>query len=341
VRRRILAYRQLLESNGWGVDVDSIVSTRLFEMKNEAGWAARIEKSVRLGWGLVKRAAVLLMVRRYDAVWIHREAFPFFTPWPERLVRRLARGRVVLDFDDALYEAPPGGRDWRSPLRRPEAFRGAVASADIVLAGSPVLAEWAHSAGATTRLVPTCIAIPSQAVERTSAGAPTIGWIGSWSTTPSLIDIVPALRSVRQETGARILLIGADNLRSLAGMLPGAEWRRWSLDREDADLAEFDIGIMPLADTPWNQGKCAYKVIQYMAHGIPFVASPVGMNRTIAIDSQAGLLASARHEWLDALRNLVRDTPTRERLGTAGRDYAINHFDASAFESEILDALAG
>jgi glycosyltransferase involved in cell wall biosynthesis len=318
------------------------MSRRLFRMKNEDGRAAALEKAIHLGWGLLKRILVLLSVPRYDAIWIHREAFPFFTPWPERLVRHLSRGRVVLDFDDALYVPPPGGRDWRSRLRRADEFRSVVTMADVVLAGSPLLVSWANSVGVTAQLVPTCVQIPLQLPERSIDGQEaTIGWIGSWSTARSLVGLADVLRGVHERTGARVVLVGADNLAAVARMIPGATWRRWKLDRETDDLDNFDIGIMPLEDTPWNRGKCAYKLIQYMAHGIPFVASPVGMNTDIAISSEAGLLAATTDEWTDALTELVADRTLRARLGSAGRRYAIDHFDRQLYEADILHAVAG
>ena len=112
VRHRLLQYVPGLEDAGWQVTIDSVVTTRLFMMKNRRGlWL--VPKAVLLLAGLLRRLAIVLTVSRYDAVWIHREAFPFFTPMVERLVSRRAHGRVVLDFDDALHAPPPGGFDWK------------------------------------------------------------------------------------------------------------------------------------------------------------------------------------------------------------------------------------
>ncbi|MGD0247565.1 MAG: glycosyltransferase, partial [Candidatus Limnocylindrales bacterium] len=306
-------------------------------MKNRSGLSASLQKSILLAAGLVRRLLVLSSCRRYDAIWIHREAFPFFTPLPERFLRQFARGRLVLDFDDALYARPLSGRDWRSWGRNPRGFAQAIRYADTVIAGSPVLVDWAAGHGVNASFVPTCV--DTRVVrprQRPRRGEVTIGWIGTWSTAQYLPSISDALARVAATHSVRLLFVGAANLHSLVASIPGAEIRTWTEDRELHDLSEFDVGIMPVPDTEWNRGKCAYKLIQYMAAGIPFVASPVGMNRDVAESSHAGLLCAAQDEWVDALTRLVCNQELRERLGAAGRAYALRHYDRRLYASSVM-----
>jgi glycosyltransferase involved in cell wall biosynthesis len=165
----------------------------------------------------------------------------------------------------------------------------------------------------------------------------TIGWIGSWSTTESLLSIAGTLRKAAEAFGVRLLFVGSFDLDRVRTAIPEAEWRTWRADRERDDLAEFDIGIMPLADTPWNRGKGAFKVIQYMAAGIPFVASPVGMNVSVARDSGAGLLCADEAAWIEALGRLALDPDLRSELGAAGRRHACMTYDHRLYAHAIAD----
>ncbi len=112
-------------------------------------------------------------------------------------------------------------------------------------------------------------------------------------------------------------------------VLPGVptEHVRWALESQEQALAGLDVGLMPLADSPWSRGKCAYKLLQYMAAGLPVIASPVGMNRSLIEHGRNGLLAGSDDEWLAALERLL-DSPDRAaELAASGRrtacaDYA-------------------
>ncbi len=93
----------------------------------------------------------------------------------------------------------------------------------------------------------------------------------------------------------------------------------WQEDTEVAQLHGFDIGIMPLPDAPWERGKCGYKLIQYMACGLPVVASPVGVNTTIVHQGENGWLADTPEQWTVAIRHLAEDPERRRLMGAAGR----------------------
>jgi glycosyltransferase involved in cell wall biosynthesis len=121
-------------------------------------------------------------------------------------------------------------------------------------------------------------------------------------------------------------------------------WRRWSAESEVSDLAEFDVGIMPLPDDQWTRGKCSLKALLYMAMGIPAVCSSVGANREIIRHGDNGLLATTEDEWLANLKALVDDRLLRRRLGYAGRftveeDYSMVRC-ADRFAHVVRDTLS-
>jgi len=142
-----------------------------------------------------------------------------------------------------------------------------------------------------------------------------IGWIGSPSTAPYLHIVVPALKVLSEEFSLQLRIIGAQI------ELPGLEvdCRPWSEESEVGEIQHFDIGIMPLIDSPWEQGKCGYKLIQYMACGKPVIASPVGMNSEIVEQGVNGYLANNFNEWVLALRKLCVDKKMAKEMGMRGR----------------------
>jgi glycosyltransferase involved in cell wall biosynthesis len=142
-----------------------------------------------------------------------------------------------------------------------------------------------------------------------------IGWIGSPATAHFLRIVAPVLEKLRKQLPIRCVAIGAR-----ADQVQGTPFEAlpWSESTEAAMLQQLDVGIMPLSDTPFERGKCGYKLIQYMACGVPVVASPVGVNTEI-VSPDVGFLATGEAQWTAAFEALIRDGSLRERLGTMGR----------------------
>jgi glycosyltransferase involved in cell wall biosynthesis len=149
-----------------------------------------------------------------------------------------------------------------------------------------------------------------------SGDAVTIGWIGSPATAKYLETLAGPLAQVCRETNARVRLIGAGPT-ALSGV--PVDRLAWDEATETKNISEFDMGIMPLPDGPWERGKCGFKLIQYMACGVSVVASPVGMNRRIVEPGVHGFLASSEQQWVETLTQLIRDPALRARLGAEGR----------------------
>jgi len=144
----------------------------------------------------------------------------------------------------------------------------------------------------------------------------TIGWIGSPSTAKHLLDAEIALKQVCKNRGGKVVLIGAGE-NPFSGLM--ATMRDWNEATQSMEIGNFDVGIMPLPDNPWERGKCGFKLIQCMACGKPVVASPVGVNREIVVEGVNGFLASTSKEWVDALLRLRADPELRRAMGEKGR----------------------
>ncbi|MEW5666486.1 glycosyltransferase family 4 protein [Pseudomonas putida] len=287
----------------------------------------------------VKRVAVLMRVGRYDAVWIEKELFPFLPAIFERWLRATG-ARYLVDYDDAVfhnYDLSP--RAWVRRLLGNKIDQVMRAS-DVVVAGNEYLAERARQAGAgRVEVIPTVVdhrryRVSSRSTDQQLA----IGWIGSPSTQKYVVSIHAALREVCTRYGAKLVLVGANP--DIATLLPGIEVETlpWSEDSEAELIERMDIGIMPLIDGPWEKGKCGYKLIQYMACGIPVVASPVGVNVEIVGDNRCGLLAHDQADWLAALSHLLASREERTRLGLAGRHAVESRYSIQA-QAPVLEKL--
>jgi len=227
----------------------------------------------------------------------------------------------ALDFDDAVFHNYDLHR--LASVRKVFGHRldGLMDKAALVVAGNCYLAARARAAGAPWVVVlPTVIDLnrylPLVVKPTVSSSQPLrIVWIGS----PSTVRYLQLLQEPLQALAKRLPFV----LRVIGGnfSLPGVqvECLPWAEDTEVAALTECDVGVMPLLDSPWERGKCGYKLIQYMACGLPVVASSVGVNPEIVRNGENGYLASSAEEWVSALEALLQSPSLRAQMGVAGR----------------------
>jgi len=203
-----------------------------------------------------------------------------------------------------------------------------VSRAACVFAGNHYLANYFSQFNRNVVLLPTVVDLRRYSQTKTrydilGGCAFRIGWIGSPSTAMYLDVVCESLFRFCGEWNAQVVLVGAGKK-----IIPGVpvESRDWSENTEVPDILSFDVGIMPLYDSPWARGKCGFKLIQYMACGIPVVASPVGANNDIVQDGVNGFLAANDLEWVEDLKLLAQDYRVRERMGKAGRERVEREF---------------
>jgi glycosyltransferase involved in cell wall biosynthesis len=264
-----------------------------------------------------RRIRALMVIHQFDLVWIEKELLPWF---PSRFEKLLLRNKpYVLDFDDAIFHNYDlHSSAWVRFLygRRVDRL---MKGARLVVAGNRYLADRATVAGALwLEVIPTVVDLGRYAAKQlySVATKPRIVWIGSPSTTQYLMELVEPLGELAKRQPFTLRVIGGGVI-----IMPGVDVESlpWSAEMEATLIAECDIGIMPLRNTPWEQGKCAYKLIQYMACGLPTVSSPVGANRDVVIEGETGFFADTAFDWVEKIKLLMCDAALSQRLGRAGR----------------------
>ncbi len=274
---------------------------------------------------------------RFDVLFLQRPALPF-----SATAEKLANWRnphTIFDVDDAIYLGADGSRD----RRQSQAFESIVGHCAHVICGNEHLAR--HTRHLTpTSVIPTVVDTDIYRPAPKSEGddAVVIGWMGTATNFKSLHTVAPVLRRLAQQGLAQIQIVSNEKFEALSDV-ESVTQMAWSADREVEHLQGFDIGIMPLVDNGISRGKCAFKAIQYMAVGIPVVASPVGVNKDLLSEQRAGILADGPPEFEAALRRLIADDALRQKMGRLGWQKVENDYSVRSVIDryvELLEAVA-
>lgn len=331
-RVRTLQYLPRLAASGIAITVCPLL---------ENGYLERLYAHQAIGPSFLVRAYIrriwnTLKGRPFDLVWIEKELMPWVPAFVERLL--LAGVPYVLDYDDAIfhtYDQHP-----RRPVRRlmGRKIDRVMRQAALIIAGNGYLAERAHRAGASrVEVLPSVIDVSRYGpVTPPPDGAFTIGWIGSPGSERFLEGVREVLADATLDPGVRLVLVGA-TAHALEGIR--REVRPWSGDTEVEEMRRFDVGIMPLSDTPWARGKCGYKLIQCMGAGRAVIASPVGMNAEIVQDGVTGFLASTPQQWRQSIRTLREDRERSVLMGTEGRRVVEQRYDLAVTAPRLVSLL--
>lgn len=293
-----------------------------------AGYGKRYNQfaPTRLGipykaWSALKRFGSAWDTSSFDLVFVQRPALPF-SAWREQLIA-LRNPRIIFDVDDAIFLAANGKPD----TARRKTFDGIVALSSHVICGNNYLAEQAGHPNKTT-IIPTVIDtelyIPSPHPKPTDKIV--IGWMGTAGNFVSVRPILPVILDTLAQFQNTIFRIVSNARLPELDDHPQVEQIAWSSDSEIELLQSFDIGLMPLLNNDSTRGKCAFKMIQYMAVGRPVVVSAVGANVEVFEGSNAGYLVSEAHEWKAALSTLIEDKTLREAMGASGRCHAVEKY---------------
>lgn len=270
-----------------------------------------------------ERRQLIATAGDYDAVIVQRK---LLDPSHARLLRRRAK-RVFFDVDDAVMVQRRKISRWSQWLKN-RRFAATARAADHVVVGNEYLAERFRELGRPVTVLPTVVDPSHYRMKVHEATAsPALVWIGSKSTLPYLQQWMPAIESAaKQVPGLRLITIANDTVRS---DLIRVEHRPWSRESEAFSLHSGDIGIAPTPVDQWSIGKSGFKIIQYMAAGLPSIASPVGANAQIVESGITGLLPDSPAEWTAAIVKLALDAELRAKMGSAARAAVMQKYTLS------------
>lgn len=318
VRHRILTYRAPLARHGVTLSLRALLTHGLYRRRRQFGRLATLYKLVAFAFCTLRLALRLLTVARYDAVIIHREAYPIGPPWFERAVQRLAR-RCFFDVDDAIWEPMPLKVDQRGRLQFPQRFDHIMRGSSAVVVGNEYLAEYARPLNQRVTVIPTPyrdLGGPDARPARNDT--PVIVWIGNVGNEEYLDLLRAPLTRIAAEQDFVFRIIGSPAVRDFTIDGVSIDARVWSEEDEAALLLGADIGVMPLLDRSYERGKCAFKLVQYFSAGLAVMASPVGMNREVVVHGSNGFLAADEQAWYAGLSELLANKERREAFARAG-----------------------
>lgn len=280
------------------------------------------------------RIKLFRKMRSFDFVFLHRKLLST-VGW--YILRKNAK-RLVYDFDDAVMFKDSINKNQISN-RRMNNFIRTVKNADLIIAGNEYLKDFAIKENPRSFVIPTPIDM-QRYVER-SHEVPSdiiiIGWIGSSVTLFYLEKMKKAWDAIFNKFPYVKLKIVADKFFD-CNRMPVIK-KQWRYEEEIADLHTFDIGLMPLTDDPWSRGKCGFKLLQYMAVGVPAVCSPVGVNREIVTDGINGFWANDEDEWVDKVGELIKNRQLRIEIGSRARKTIIERYSTEVCSKKILAIL--
>lgn len=335
-RFRYEQYLSILENEGFIYDLFPFFDEQTYYIlyKNNV-----LQKVWRVVIGYLKRLQLLFTISNYDYVFVYREIAPLGLPVFEWFISQVLGKKMIVDFDDAIWlPSPSSANRWIQFLRMPSKLKYLCQWSYKVSCGNTFLANYAKQFNPKTFVIPTTIDTLNHhhtiKEHKNQVLKPVvIGWTGSFSTMIYLESLYPILDTLAERYYIKFNVISNQAPKHIATYINYIPWHKQT---EISDLLSFDIGVMPLSDNQWAAGKCGFKALQYMALGMPVVASPVGVNQHIVQHQQNGYLANTPTDWVDYLSQLIESAPLRAKLGQHGRQFIEANYAVKANKHKYL-----
>jgi len=336
-RFRFEQYFHLLDQNGFIYEIRSFL--------NPSDWIILYKK----GNSLLKIAAVLkgffsrlkdvATAGKFDFIFIHREASPIGPPIIEWMLKILMKKKIIYDFDDAIWLS---NTSEENKIIASLKWNGKVKSicrwSYKVSCGNSYLGDYARNFNSSIVINPTTIdteKLHNPKYNLAASNSPAIiGWTGSHSTLPYLIPILPIIDLLWQKYPQLQLVVIAD--RDPDWKKPFIKFVQWNKETEIEELQKINIGIMPLTNDPWAKGKCGLKALQYMSLGIPTLASPIGVNRSIIDTGINGYLCADAKEWEARIIELISHPELCRRIGADARKKIVQNYSVESNSDNFL-----
>ncbi|MCH2200003.1 MAG: glycosyltransferase [Flavobacteriales bacterium] len=336
-RFRIEHFIPILEEEGWEVTIAPFLDEATWKIYHRPG------KQIQKLWGLAKgfgrRYRMLFGVRQFDRVWVHRECAPLGLPLIAWYLKKVANQQYLFEFDDAIWlpNVSAGNRKW-SFIKPYGNAKKLMKWSGMNVAGNDWLKANAEQLNPKSSTLPTIVDTEQnhRFTQDQQTEKPNIGWTGSHSTLPYLQAHLPILQKVYEQHPFKLVVIS--DIQPTFDF-PDLEFIEWSSATEGEDLLKFHIGIMPLPDETWVNGKCGFKLIQYMSEGIVPVADRLGVNAQVIDHKKNGFLCSNEEEWTNALLRLLRDHDLRSNMAQGCRPWIEERYSVASQRELFLHLL--
>jgi glycosyltransferase involved in cell wall biosynthesis len=343
-RFRVGQYVAPLAERGIEIDVRPFLSGAQFRsLYSGSGFVGKLAGTAG---SIARRVGELSTASGYDLLFVQREAMPFGPGVFERLFQSLGRLPMVLDLDDATYVryvSPTYGR-LGSALKFFGKTDKLIDRAEVVICGNRYIAEYVEGRGKRALVIPTIVDTDLfHPIEKNNNEIPVIGWIGTHSTFQFLEPLLPIFTNLAEKHRFRLKIVGSGREKlDVSGV--DVEVLDWSLEREVSDFQSLDTGLYPLStdtslDPAWLAGKSGFKAIQYLAVGVPFVMSPIGVCAEIGEKGVTHFNAASGEDWYNSLDKLLSDKNLRSAMGESGRRHSIATYGLEKHATLLADTL--
>lgn len=338
-RYRVYQYLDFLDKNG----IECIVSTGVQEsiLNRYMNNSNFINKILYYSSIFFKRMSELGRIGDVDCVFLQRDILIHSYPIIEKLIA-LRNKRIIFDFDDVLYLYPSHkniGFLFRLFWDKGKIER-IIKTSKHVIVGNNFLKNYALQFSDKVTMIPTSIDMSLYNREKKELGknakATTIGWIGSQGTFGYLKDLFPVFIELAKKFKIELKVVGAYGPQ-VNGLK--IDYRDWNINTEIEDIYGFDIGVMPLTDDEWSKGKSGTKLLQYMAAGIPAIASPVGINTEIIKDGINGFLADSQGEWINKISFLIDNKSLVDKICKEAKRTVEEDYSTKANASKLIKVI--
>jgi glycosyltransferase involved in cell wall biosynthesis len=334
-RFRFVQYLGLLQAAGIDYKAFSFLSDNAWNLLYRPG--NFFLKFLRIVDGYRKRIALLLQIRKFDFVFIHREAAPMGPPVLEWIIAKVLKKKIIYDFDDAIW-LPNFSHSNRafSFLKGYGNVKLICRWAYKISCGNQYLCDFAAQYNSNVVYNPTTIDTEHHhnKVKDHQITRPVVGWTGSHSTLRYLLEIIPVLRELEKEIDFEFRVIADVNPEF---NLKHFSFVKWNKETEIDDLLGFDVGVMPLVNDKWANGKCGFKALQYMALGIPALVSPVGVNTRIVDHGINGFICHDEKDWYKNLLQILSNHQLLVEMGQRTRKKIVDHYSVQSNAANFLN----
>ncbi|MEO9967602.1 MAG: glycosyltransferase family 4 protein [Reichenbachiella sp.] len=294
-----------------------------------------VRKAAGIFLGFLKRFWLMLWLRKYDFVFVHREATPIGFPIIEWIIAKVWKKSLIYDFDDAIWlENTSVENRLISWLKYSGKVNKIISWSDKVSAGNQFLMDHAKLFNSAIVYNPTTIDTANRHVPRNKEKDQLyVGWTGTHSSLRYLEPILDMVLQLSVSLNFKLLVI-ADKSPEIEHN--NLEFIYWNKEHEIEDLNLIDIGLMPMENEEWANGKCGFKALQFMALEKPVLVSPVGVNSEVVVDGEHGYHCRTPAEWKDRLEQLIESIELRNSLGRNGRTKVMAEFSTESNTDSFL-----